>query len=302
MSQDTHEHIFDVESPAKLNIKNIRGSIIIKSGDDNQIKVNATKYLDTGNPDDTTVEISQLETGEIRVITRYDHSGFLRFSRSCKVEYVIFTPKDCSIRLKTVSGAAIIEGIQGNLFLNSASGTIDISDLSGEIKTKTVSGKLLCKNISGQAELETVSGKIRAEESDFPKLNITTVSGNAVIYTDIGDGPYRMSSVSGSTKLVVPEQTKCSVQANSLSGRFRTDLTPTNSSITRRSWDVDLEGGGTDIRMKSVSGNFYIVTSENIRGDVPGTIKQSRENRIKILSKLEGGEISVEDAVTQLKL
>lgn len=301
MSQETHEHTFDVQSPAKLNIKNIRGSIIIKSVDDNQIKIKAIKYLDTGNPDDTTVDISQLETGEVRVITRYDRFGFLRFSRPCKVDYEIFTPKDCSIRLKTVSGTAIVKDLQGSFKLNSVSGTIDISDLSGEIEVKTVSGKLLCKNISGPAELETVSGKIRAEESDFPKLNITTVSGNAVIHTDIGDGPYRISSVSGSTKLVVPEQTKCSVHAHSISGRFRTDLTPTYSSVTRRSWDVDLEGGGTEIRMKSVSGNFYVVTSENVRGDVPGTKKQSRENRIKILSQLEGGEISVEDAVTQLK-
>ena len=63
----------------KLNIKNIRGSIIIKSGDGNQIKVKAIKYFDGRDPDDTTVEISKLETGEVRVFTKHDHFGFLKF-------------------------------------------------------------------------------------------------------------------------------------------------------------------------------------------------------------------------------
>ncbi len=204
------------------------------------------------------------------------------------------------MNLKTVSSSADVEGLEGDFKINSVSGIVKLSELSGSINAKNVSGKLLGENLSGPAKLETVSGEIRAEDSDFPSLNSTTVSGSAIIHTVLGDGPYKLSSISGSVKLVVPENSKCSVHAKSISGRFRTDLNASFSSINRRSWDVDLEGGGTEIRMNSVSGNLYVVTSEDVSGVAPRVKHKTREERFEVLTQLEGGNISVEDALSQL--
>jgi len=61
-----------------------------------------------------------------------------------------------------------------------------------------------------------------------------------------------------------------------------------------------LEGGGTEIRMKSVSGNLYVVTSEDVSGVAPRVKHNTREERLAVLTQLEGGNISVEDALSQL--
>jgi DUF4097 and DUF4098 domain-containing protein YvlB len=204
------------------------------------------------------------------------------------------------VKLKTVSGSADIEGLEGDFKINSVSGMVKLSELSGSINAKNVSGKLLGENLSGPAMLESVSGEIRVEDSNIPSLNFTTVSGSAIVHTDLGDGPYKLSSISGSVKLVVPENTRCSVHAKSISGRFRTDLNASFSSINRRSWNVDLEGGGTEIRMNSVSGNLYVVTSEDVNGVAPRVKHKTRKERLEALTQLEGVNISVEDALSQL--
>jgi hypothetical protein len=300
LSQETIQKSFKVKTPANIKISNIRGSIVLKQGKGQEIQIEAIKHLDSYNPDDTSIEIFQSEDGTVNVITRYDHSGSWNLGSPCKIEYEISTPKETTARVNTVSGSAIVEGLYGNHKIKSVSGALEITNLSGEIFAKTVSGKLSGNNLTGPAKLKTVSGKIRVEESSIQSLSISTVSGNTIIHTDIGDGPYQISSVSGSTKLIVPENSKCSAHARSISGRFRTDLNVSSSIIKRRSWDVHLEGGGTEIHMNSVSGSLYILTSENAEGRIPHTKRISREQRLDILQKLEGGELSVEETIVQL--
>jgi len=188
--QESIEKTFEVESPARLIVINIRGSIVIKPGNEGQIKINAIKHLDSGCPEETKIEISQNKNGEVCVTTQHTHNGFWKSGRPCKVDYQIYAPKACSVNLKTVSSSADVEGLEGDFKINSVSGMVKLSELSGSINAKNVSGKLLGENLSGPAKLETVSGEIRAEDSDFPSLNSTTVSGSAIIHTDLGDGPY----------------------------------------------------------------------------------------------------------------
>jgi len=300
MSKETIEKTFKVKLPAQLKVTNIRGKINLKQGKGNEIQIKAIKHLDSHNPDDTSIEISQSEDGTVEVITQYDQSGFWNLSRPCKVEYEIIAPKETSARVSTVSGLATVEGLNGSQKIKSVSGPLEISNLSGDIYVNTVSGKLIGNNLSGPTKIKSVSGKIRIEEASFNTLSITTVSGNAIIHTDIGDGPYKFSSVSGSIRLIVPENTRCSNRARSVSGRFRTDLNISSSSIGRRFWDVDIAGGGAEIDMNSVSGSLYILTSEDAQGNIPGNKRISHEQRISILEKLEAGELSVEETILQL--
>ena len=86
----------------------------------------------------------------------------------------------------------------------------------------------------------------------------------------------------------------------SLSGRFRTDLHTSAKSVAPRFLDVDIAGGGPEIYMKSVSGNIAILSRESARGEVPSMKRKSRQERIDILRKLEGGELSVEETLAEL--
>jgi hypothetical protein len=300
MEQENIHQTFKVTAPAQLKVVNIRGAISLKPGNGDQIEVKATKYIDCSNPEDTTIEISQTEDGSVNVFTRFIQDGILRLGRPCKVEYEIFAPRNTSARINTVSGSATVNDVDGNHIITSISGFVEITQISGEITINTVSGKIVGKGISGPAKYKTVSGSIRIEDSSHPAIRSSTVSGQVIIQSDIGEGPYQFTSVSGSSKLIVPEDTHCSVRAQSISGRFGTDLNASSKSIGPRSWDLDIAGGGTEIFMKSVSGNLSILSSESARGKVPSMISKSRQERMDILRKLEGGELSVEETLAEL--
>jgi DUF4097 and DUF4098 domain-containing protein YvlB len=304
MTAEHYEEIFEVKTPARLVVKNVSGTVTIQPGADDQIKVLATKHVDKGDPERTEVILEQSNDGVVSAIAKYDSSDWFGFGfhQPCKVDFEITTPIACSVRLKTVSASASVQGLEGDFRFKTVSGRLELEDLKGTIDANTVSGSLLADNLHGPADLESVSGKIRATDCDFGKLYANTVSGSITVFSGIGEGPYKFNTVSGRIKFVVPEKTACTVRASSLSGGFKTNLKATHSSIGRRRWHTELEGGGTEVRMKSVSGGLYLVTSEDANGHSPKVKSKSKEERIKILTKLESGELSVEDTLKELSI
>ena len=45
MSQETIEQTFEVPTPAQLKLENVRGSVVIQPGEDDQIQVTAVKHF-----------------------------------------------------------------------------------------------------------------------------------------------------------------------------------------------------------------------------------------------------------------
>jgi hypothetical protein len=244
MAQERFQKSFNVASPALLKVFNIRGSITLKRGKENVIKVKAIKFLDCPYPEDTTIEIFQADDGTVNALTHFDQRGISSLGKPCKVEYEILTPQNTSTRIKNVGGSVMIEEIDGNHKITSVSGAVEFNRITGRIATRTVSGKIKGARITGLLSIRTVSGSIQFEDSSLPVIKSSTVSGRTIIHSDIGEGPYRFTSVSGSTKLIVPQNTQCAVQARSISGRFRTDLNTSSKARKPRSWDVDIAGGG----------------------------------------------------------
>ena len=300
MAQEKIQQTFNATEPIALNITNIHGTISLEQGDGRQIEVKATKHIDCINPEDTIIDIWQAEDGIVNVITRFIRCGIISFGKPCKIDYKLSSPKYTSAQINTVSGFVRVANLDGNHIIKTVSAPVEIDQVSGELAIKTVSGKINGKQISGPVKYKTVSGSIRIEESSHPSIKSSTVSGQAIIHSDIGNGPYQLTSISGSSKLIVPNDTKCSVKAQSVSGRFRTDLNASSKSGKPRSWNVDIAGGGTEIYMKSISGNLSILTTENMRGEIPSMIQKSRQQRIDILRKFEGGELTIEETLAEL--
>ncbi|MBL6981300.1 MAG: hypothetical protein ISR58_08925, partial [Anaerolineales bacterium] len=55
MSEEIIERSFSVDSPARLKLSNIRGTVNISPGDEDAISVTAVKHLNSGNADRTEV-------------------------------------------------------------------------------------------------------------------------------------------------------------------------------------------------------------------------------------------------------
>lgn len=299
--QVTHQSL-ELSSPARLRVSNIRGSVHINSTAGNLIQVKAVKHTHTGNPDHTQIQIEQAPDGSITVAARWDRARFFDgFDRPCKVDFFIQTPLNCALRVKTVSSSLSVEGITGSFNLKTVSGPLNVNDLAGELLIETVSGRLAGRQLRGPATVKSVSGKIDIHHADLPRLSASTVSGRMHIQTPLTAGPYHLKSVSGDLKLIAPPDTACTVRAKSMSGRFKTSLPATRSQVRRRRWDVDLAGGGPELHMSSVSGNLYLVSSQDDRVTEPHSHAPSPQQRRQILEQLENGELTLEAALNTLR-
>jgi DUF4097 and DUF4098 domain-containing protein YvlB len=301
MSTESQTHSFEVGSPARLVVKNIRGHVELVPGEDGKIKVEVISHLGDGNPDYTEVKLEQEKDGTVRAEVRVPDTVFGVFNhKPQRIDFKIEAPARTDIRARMVSGSIEAHGFEGEIDLGTVSGSLSLEDLTGQLDLDSVSGKIKGTRLKGRAKLSVVSGHIEMRQCDFPSLKASTVSGKAEVETRLGEGPYKINAVSGSLLLVVPKDANCTVEASAVSGRFYTDLPVSQSQVSKRKWYVRVGEGGPQVEMKAVSGKMRLLSSFDAQGSVPGEVRMSQDQRKDVLSRLSEGEISVEDALREL--
>lgn len=301
MDTEIKDYTFQVKSPAKLTVRNIRGKVELIPGAEDVIKIEVTTYLGDGNPDYTRIEITQHDSGEVEAAVRTSENGFgFLVRKPLRVDFKIEAPPQTDIKVRNVSGSIHAQGFSGRQRLSAVSGALHLSDLSGDLDLETVSGAIKAQRLSGKGHISVVSGRMILTECNFSSLKGSAVSGSAQVQTSFAEGPYKLSAVSGSVTLAVPEDSGCEVDASAVSGRFYTDLDISQSKVSKRSWKVRIGQGGPAVKLNTVSGNMRLLSAFDARGSVPGEVHASQESRKDVLNRLQDGEISVEDALKEL--
>jgi hypothetical protein len=301
MTQETTERTFSVPSPARLTVSNVRGAVTIAPGEPGRIAVTAVKHTHTGNADRTRLELEQSADGSVTIAARFD-SDFMFFflnRQPCRVDFTIRVPPSASVvHVGGVSSSVEMSGLSGEFDVHTVSGDVILRDLAGMLKLNSVSGGVRGERLalSAPLDVETVSGEVHLRECNLPAARGRTVSGDVMLQTPLGDGPYHFSSVSGEIGLWVPAGTACEMALHSLSGDVATDLPVTSRSRSPGRARLDVNGGGAEVRVHSVSGGLSLMSAlgETAPND-PAPI-----SRQEILERIERGELSVEDALRVL--
>jgi hypothetical protein len=317
MSDETIEKTFQVGTPARLNISNIRGSVTIQPGGEGVIEVKAMKHGNSVSANDA-IEMHQDADGSVRVETRSNELFFGLFTYPPKVDYSVRVPQGVQLEGSCVSSGLNVSGLSGVFKLKTISGEMEIKDLSGPFKLNVVSGDITGARLKGPLELGTVSGRVKLLQSEFPSADASTVSGELVLQTQISSGPYIFSSVSGSVRMVVPAETNCSAELNTVSGSIRSSLPATSTRIGHGYKTTQVGKGGTAVRLKSVSGslNFEVEgvpatnvtstpapasTSSDTPPSPPATPPTPSLTTAEILEHIERGEMTVDEAIRLMK-
>ena len=127
-------------------------------------------------------------------------------------------------------------------------GDFVVSGLTNEIDVKTQNGDVILRNVKGPVVANTLSGDI------------------TVIFTGISQTtPTSITSTSGDIDVTLPTSTKGAFKLSTISGEVYTDVNfdVKNEEGMRRmaggmSVDANLNGGGVNILLKSISGDVYI--------------------------------------------
>ena len=304
MSQDKIEQTFTVTSPARLKLSNIRGSVEIHTGEEGVISVTAIKQSHTGDAEQTKIEVSQDADGTVVATTKFGEGSWqwLFGSKPCEVDYVVKAPRQCSLKVNGVSSEASVEGFEGEFEFNSVSGDLALNNLTGPVKINTVSGDVSGSHLAGPLDLKTVSGDVSLTESSLPTINANTVSGDLDLRTPLADGPYHFKSVSGDVRLTAAPETRCTVELHGVSGDFSTAFPVSRSSHGHGSLTADVQGGGVKVCLNTVSGDLSLESSGEIPPAPAFSGASSAVDRRAILERIERGEMSVEEGLSQLKV
>lgn len=301
MSTEKVEQVFQVSETARLVVKNIRGAVVIVPGQEQVIQVSAVKHTERGNAARTEVEISQADDGTVHAVVHFpDGSTDWLFGRQpCPVDFTIQVPPHCELNISGVSNDLTAGGCTGKAAFRSVSGDMDLHDLQGELRMTTVSGSINARQLAGNIELETVSGDARLENCQLTAIKGKTVSGNTQIQTSLLQGPYAFTSVSGNVTLTIPPETQCIAELHSVSGGLYSALPASASARHGGHQSLVIQGGGVPVSLHGVSADLHL----DCDGIPPApTAWQERQatSRREILTRLENGEMTVDEALEKL--
>ena len=125
------------------------------------------------------------------------------------------------------------------------SGHTSIENMKNEVEIKSCHNVTL-KNVTGPLVISTISG------------------GVSVVFSEISkDKPISLAAVSGDVDVTIPAKSAVNLEMSAISGSMYTDfdLPADNKEMRRVGGNTirsQLNGGGTDLRLHSVSGNIYL--------------------------------------------
>ena len=127
------------------------------------------------------------------------------------------------------------------------SGDLVVRDLSGDLEVNMKSGDMKLTNVAGPVVANTISGDIQ------------------VRFAAMRPAPSSISTVSGDVDVSMPANTKATMKLRSVSGEVYTDFDMSVGKgqdelrhVGGQVVDGSINGGGTAVSLKTVSGDIYL--------------------------------------------
>ena len=246
------------------------------------------------------------EPGGLGSAIRHWVTGRQRVELSIEVE----APRGCELRIETVSGDLVVEGMTGDQRYSSVSGDQYLSDLGGAIRLQTVSGDATVRaNDPIRVRGETVSGDLSVIAPRLEEMRVSTVSGDLEIEGEPArGGEHRIESVSGD--LVFGLVGDATFDVRGIATDIRADMPHrVEGRMDRRR--IVIGSGEPTVVFSSMSGDISVrhprrtdarqnVAPEAQASSGATNSEDSSSSSLDVLRALERGEIDVEEASRRL--
>lgn len=277
----TFDRSFQVSGPVDLEVLSRSGDITVRNGAAGTVSIHAK--IQSSNSwfgGDRKAEVQELQTNPpIRQNGNSIRIDYINL-HNISVDYEITVPENTAVRAHTGSGDQTVEGLKGNIDLESGSGDLKLARLAGEMRFQTGSGNVSGRDLSGPAKVKAGSGDIEIEEMGTGDVDIRTGSGNITVnginggfHAEAGSGdirgngsPRNMWSVrtgSGNVTLRVPTDAAFDVDISSSSGTVTLGH-PVTTTVqgriqeSRKSVIGKVRGGGPVVSVHTGSGDVQV--------------------------------------------
>jgi DUF4097 and DUF4098 domain-containing protein YvlB len=262
----TFDRSFQVSGAVDLEVLTRSGNITVRNGSAGTVAIHAK--IQSGNSwfsGDHKAEVQQLQNNPpIRQEGNSIRIDYVNIN-NIAIDYEITAPENTAIRTHTGSGDQKVEGLKGNVDLESGSGDMQLARLTGDLRFQTGSGNVRGRELSGPAHIKAGSGDIEVEEVGAGDVEIRTGSGNITV--------------------------------NGINGGFHAESGSGNihgNGLPRSMWNIRTGSGNVDLRIPSdasfdvdVSASSGSVTMGHpVTTTVQGRIQESRKS---VMGKVGNG-------------
>jgi DUF4097 and DUF4098 domain-containing protein YvlB len=289
----------NVTKGTKLDINNFAGDVAVKTWDRDAVRVQVT------HSDRETVEIKPAD----QLLTIRSRS--VRGGRPRSLDYAITVPKWMAISVNGTYVDANLEGVGGDVAVETTNGDIKVSGGSGFVSLKSVQGEITLEKARGRVEVravnegirladingdlsaESTNGSIILDRIDSANVDLYSVNGNISYDGPIKDkGLYRLTTHNGLIAIAVPERVNAVLRVRTYNGSFRSTFpVKTDDENQRKRFTVTLGNGSAHLELESFGGTIALRRPGEAR---PETERRGRRERDQ---KDHGALFHLDDAV-----
>ncbi len=225
---DNTTKTFKVNKGGMLKIGISAGDILVKTGNNNEVKV------------------SYEEDNDYSGVTIYQDGNNITIKSDNYSDFEITVPSEFNLNLNTSGGdVKVSNNITGDVKIKTSGGEIELEDVKGELVAATAGGNIQCGNITGDTKLSSSGGDVI----------IGSVQGECVIST--GGGNVEVKNVSKSLSVSTGGG---NVDCGNIGNDVKVTTGGGNISMNNISGVMSVTTGGGDVSGTSVSKGGSIVT------------------------------------------
>lgn len=247
---------------ARVDVSAISGPLVIETSDTNMAEVHVIRTAR-----------SRADLAYRNVIVEQQGSGLVVRGEAEREDSVphgvqvnhrvlLKIPRQVSLSVNNISGAATIGNIDGPVRAENISGAARFADVRGPLIVNLVSGPLTVGDVGDQAQLTHISGEVRVGRT-VGHLELSDVSGEVTATIErLDQRGVRVSKVSGTIDLRFTDEVNADVVASNIDGDVLLNL----PDVLMQNRPVR-----TMLRARVGTGGWPISIT-----DVSGTVKLSR--------------------------
>src|SRR3989442_3560740 len=256
----------NVAKGTKLDVNNFAGDVTVKTWDRDAVRVQVTL---------SDREIVDVKPGD-QVLTIRSRS--VRGGRPRSLDYAITVPKWMAISVTGTYVDANLEGVGGDVAVETTNGDIKVSGGSGFVSLKSVQGEIFLEKAKGRIEVravnegirladingdlsaESTNGSIILDRIDSANVDLYSVNGSISYDGPIKDkGLYRLTTHNGLIAVGLPEKVNAVLRVRTYNGSFRSTFPlKTDDENQRKRFTVTLGNGSAHMELESFGGTIAL--------------------------------------------
>ncbi len=252
-----------IPAGARVSINAGRGDVTIRSSDDQQVRVNATKIVTTWSESEAARIAKPMKLVVAKNGDGYEirPEGYDQSDARISLALEIAVPKKSPVNVKTEKGDVTISDFGADIAVAVQNGDVEVRNTTGDISVEIRKGDVKVSDTSGNVKVTGKGGEIE----------VINATGSFTLDGDFY-GPVRADKVTKGIRLITvkTDMTLSSLNGHMEAGSGNLDIVnaPGNLNIRTRDTEVNLENPGgkvnIDDRNAAVNVRFSSIPKDDV--------------------------------------